>query len=142
MLRRNQGGARNTVTSPETAMKLYADRPTGQAIVTALGPGWVEVNGRRHLRSLLLTPTEIDTSWGPESGTALDDRHFVRLAGFTGHVLLLGTGLRQRFPPPALTRPLIDAGLAPEVMDTGAACRTYNILVAEGRAVVAALIVE
>jgi uncharacterized protein len=57
-------------------------------------------------------------------------------------VQLLGTGRRQRFPPAALLRPLIEAGRSVEIMDTGAACRTYNILLAEGRAVAAALIVE
>ena len=57
-------------------------------------------------------------------------------------VTLLGTGARQRFPAPALLRPLIEAGRGVEVMDTHAACRTYNVLVAEGRTVVAALIIE
>ena len=123
-------------------MKLYADRPSGFNIVTALGPGWVEINGRRHLRSLLLAPNEIDTHWGPMAGAPVEERHLHRLAAFAGHVLLLGTGLRQRFPAPALMRSLIDAGSALDVMDTGAACRTYNILVAEGRAVVAALVIE
>jgi uncharacterized protein len=142
MLRRNQGDARNSFISPETAMKLYADRLSGHHIVTALGPGWLEVDGRRHLRSLLLTPSEIDSHWGPNSGAALDEAHIARLADFAGHVLLLGTGVRQRFPAPPMMRSLIEAGLALDVMDTDAACRTYNILVAEGRAVVAALIIE
>jgi uncharacterized protein len=57
-------------------------------------------------------------------------------------VVLLGTGARQRFPAPVLMRSLIDRGIGVEVMDTHAACRTYNILMAEGRDVAAALILE
>ena len=57
-------------------------------------------------------------------------------------VVLLGTGSRQRFPHPRLSRPLADARIGLEVMSTAAACRTYNILMAEGRKVAAALLVE
>ena len=123
-------------------MKLYADRHSGQNVVTAHGPGWVEVNGRRHQRSLLLTPTEIDAAWGPDLAGMLAEAHVAQLLALAGNVVLLGTGARQRFPSPAMLRPLIEAGIAIEVMDTGAACRTYNILVAEGRAVAAALVIE
>ena len=69
----------------------------------------------------------------------------VALADRSCDVLLLGTGQRQKFPPPAVLRPLIEATggrLGVEVMDTAAACRTYNILTAEGRNPLAALIVE
>ena len=55
-------------------------------------------------------------------------------------MLLLGTGARQRFPHPRLYRALTDAGIGVECMDTPAACRTYNILVAEDRRVVAAIL--
>ena len=73
---------------------------------------------------------------------ALATEHLTQLAAFSCDVLLLGTGLRQRFPSPALLRPLIESGRGFEIMDTAAACRTYNILVGEGRIVLAALIVE
>jgi len=53
----------------------------------------------------------------------------------------LGTGSVFRFPHPALTRPLVEAGIGLEVMDTQAACRTYSVLASEGRRVVAALII-
>ncbi|WP_291558025.1 MTH938/NDUFAF3 family protein, partial [Comamonas sp. SCN 65-56] len=57
-------------------------------------------------------------------------------------ILLLGTGTRLRFPPPSITRPLIEARIGLEVMDIGALCRTYNILAAEGRNVGAAVLIE
>ena len=55
-------------------------------------------------------------------------------------LVVFGSGARLRFPSPALLRPLIDAGIGVETMDTAAACRTYNVLLAEGRSVVAALL--
>jgi uncharacterized protein len=123
-------------------MKLQANSSSDQHVVAAHGPGWVEVDGRRFRRSLLITPTVIDADWGPETFDGLAEAHLAVLASHAGDVTLLGTGSRQRFPPPQLLRVLIDAGIGVEIMDTAAACRTYNILVAEGRATLAALIVE
>jgi uncharacterized protein len=123
-------------------MKLHADPRNGHNIVTGHGPGWVAINGQRHERSLLLLPDRIDAAWGPATFDALTAAHMAALASLAGNVVLLGTGARQRFPAAALLRPVVEAGIGVEVMDTGAACRTYNILVAEGRAVAAALIVE
>ncbi len=122
-------------------MKLHSNSRGGQHIVTGYGTGWVAIDGRRFERSVLLRPDSI-ADWGPNGAEALTEAHLASLASLQGNVLLLGTGSRQRFPAALLLRPLVAAGIALEVMDTGAACRTYNILVAEGRAVAAALIVE
>jgi uncharacterized protein len=123
-------------------MKLYADsRPTFH-VVTALGSGYVAVDAQRYERSLLLQPDRIDAAWGPADAAGLAAEHLAPLTGVGCDLVLLGTGARQRFPGPAVLRPLIDARIGVEVMDTAAACRTYNILVAEGRKVAAALIVE
>jgi uncharacterized protein len=123
-------------------LKLHADPRSAQHVITAYDAGQVAVNGRVLMRSLLLLPDRIDESWGPEAFAALAPGHLEQLARLPCDVLLLGTGNRQRFPAPALLRPLIEAGRGFEVMDTPAACRTYNILMAEGRIVAAALIVE
>jgi uncharacterized protein len=123
-------------------MKLYADSRSTFHVVTALGPGFVAVDAQRYQRSLLLQPDRIDAAWGPDDIAALTAEHLAPLAAIGCDVLLLGTGERQRFPGPAVLRPLIDARVPVEVMDTPAACRTYNILVAEGRSVAAALIIE
>jgi len=142
MLRRKSSAAAPPAEAVEFFMKLSSQSSSGQNMVTAHGPGWIEIDGRRYQRSLRLTPEGIDAHWGPGAGEALAEAHLAGLATFTGYVILLGTGLRQRFPPPPLLRALTEAGVAPEIMDTGAACRTYNLLLAEGRAVVAALIIE
>ncbi len=123
-------------------MKLYADpRPTFH-VVTSLGPGYVAVDAQRYERSLLLQADRLDPAWGPAHPDMLSAAHLAPLAGIGCDLVLLGTGERQRFPAPAVLRPLIEARIGVEVMDTAAACRTYNILVAEGRKVAAALIVE
>jgi uncharacterized protein len=123
-------------------LKLHPDTRSNQHVVTAYDTGRVSVNGRVLTRSLLLMADHLDEQWGPASYDALAPDHLIQLVTYSCDVLLLGTGNRQRFPAPAMLRPLIEAGRGFEVMDTAAACRTYNILVAEGRIVLAALIIE
>ena len=123
-------------------MKLHADSASATHAITAHGPGWVAINGRRVERSLLVLPDRVDTEWGPQDFASLTADHLALLADLRCDVVLLGTGERQRFPSAVLLRPLIEARVGVEVMDTAAACRTYSILVAEGRRVAAALIVE
>lgn len=127
--------------SPQT-LKLHADPRSTHHSVTAYGPGQVSVDGNSYTRSLLLLPDRIDPAWGPADFAGLSAEHLAALADLACDVILLGTGARQRFPAPALLRSLIEAGRGVEVMDTPAACRTYNVLVAEGRRPAAALIVE
>jgi len=106
---------------------------------TGYGDGYVLVNGERHTRSLLVTPERV-LGWAPGSFAELAEAHFAEIAASRPEVVLLGTGARLRFPAPALAAPLARAGIGLEVMDVPAACRTYNILAAEDRAVVAALV--
>ena len=123
-------------------MKLHADIHSGQNTVTARGPGFVAINGRRYEHSLVVTPDSLDPELPAATLGELRAEHLVPLAASGCDVMLLGTGARQRFPSPAILRPMIDARIGVEVMDTAAACRTYNLLMAEGRKVVAVLIVE
>ena len=123
-------------------MKLHADTYSGQNTVTAYGSGFVAINGRRYERSLVVTPDSLDPEWPASTLDELRAEHLAPLAASGCDVVLLGTGARQRFPSPAILRPMIEARIGVEVMDTAAACRTYNVLMAEGRKVVAVLIVE
>ena len=86
----------------------------------------------------MLTPGRVDP-WSVTSFEGLAESDFESLRALDPEVVLLGTGARQRFPHPRLSRVLADARIGLEVMNTPAACRTYNILMAEGRKVVAAL---
>lgn len=123
-------------------MKLHLDHPGSRNLVTGYGAGYVAINHRRHSASLVLLPERIVEPWGAGSFEALAERDFAAILPLQPEVLLLGTGARLRFPPPALLRPLIEARIGYEVMDLAAACRTFNILMAEGRQVAAALLIE
>lgn len=129
-------------TTAPTHLKLHATPLRNSLVVTAYGDDYVAINGRKLQRSLLLLPDRIDEDWGPTRFAALAQAHLAPLAALGCDVLLLGTGLKQHFPLASLLRPLIEAGRSIEIMDTQAACRTYNILLAEGRRVAAALILE
>ncbi|MBI5900111.1 MAG: Mth938-like domain-containing protein [Rhodocyclales bacterium] len=123
-------------------MKLHASVTAGLMSITAYDAGFIAVNGRALTRSFLLTPRRLIEEWSPADFEALAEGDFLAIAELGAPIVLLGTGTRQRFPRPALLRPLIERRIGVEVMDTHAACRTYNILMAEGRDVVAALIIE
>lgn len=123
-------------------MKLHRDLNIGQNVVTAIGEGYVDINGLRHEASLLVLPQHLKKDWGAGGFETLDAADFRPIIELGSEILLFGTGRRQRFPQPALLRELMEARIGIEVMDTGAACRTFNILVAEGRKVAAALLID
>jgi len=122
-------------------VKLHASAPTHLHHFTAYGAGYVMVNGERHTASVLVLPERIEP-WPVAGFAALAEAHFARIAELKPEVVLLGTGSRLRFPDPRLLLPLARARIGFEVMDLQAACRTYNILMAEGRNVLAALLFE
>jgi uncharacterized protein len=121
-------------------MKLHLSRADGTNQITAYGADFVAVNGVRYERSLVVSAQAIDADWRVPDLAALSEARVRELAASRPEVVLLGTGARIRFPRPSTLRPLIDAGIGYEIMDTVAACRTYGVLSAEGRRVVAALI--
>jgi len=122
-------------------MKFHLQTPTSN-LVTGTGPGWVRIGNDEHRQSLVLTGDTITPGFAPDGFDALTEADFERLLATSPDIVLLGTGATQRFPHPRITAPLHRAQVGLEVMDTRAACRTYNILVAEGRNVAAALIIE
>ncbi|MDO4683558.1 MAG: Mth938-like domain-containing protein [Lautropia sp.] len=121
-------------------MKLHADRNEHLNTITAYGEDWVDINGARHHGALLIQPTGPILPWQVDTFEALTADDFQALRQMQPEVILLGTGERLRFPAPALTRSLMEARIGLEVMDVVAACRTYNILMGEGRQVLAALL--
>jgi uncharacterized protein len=127
---------------PAARMKLHAPVTAGLLAITAYDAEHIAVNGRRLTRSFLLTPQRLIEDWPPATFDSLSAADLDAVAALDCPIVLLGTGPRQRFPAPALLRPLIERRIGVEVMDSHAACRTYNILMAEGRDVAAALIIE
>ena len=123
-------------------LKLHADSPTALNTVTAYGSGFIEVNQVRHHRPVLIAPDRPVEAWNVGDFDSLSVEDFARLRDHAPELVLLGTGARQRFPHPRLLKPLIDAHIGYEVMTSQAACRTYNILMSEGRKVLAAVLLD
>jgi uncharacterized protein len=121
-------------------MKIERDLAEGRNAFTGYGEGYVEVNGARHASSLVVSGERLVTDWPATSVDALSADHLAAILELKPEIVLLGTGNSFRFPEPSRVAPLYKAGIGVEVMDTPAACRTYNILLGEGRNVVAALI--
>lgn len=145
-------------------MKFSLDERAGVYIVSAYGPGYVEFRipasfereaeqlkgeglkedegkGRRKIcRNVVVSPGQL-RGWSPTSFSELEKSHFQALLEMEPEVVVVGTGEQPHFPSPRLVEPLLRRQVGVEFMDTAAACRTYNILVGEGRRVVAALFI-
>jgi uncharacterized protein len=121
-------------------MKLHLTAAADLQLFSGYGAGYVSVNNVRHEKCVVVTP-QLVREWpvsGFEGLTAVD---FAFIGELKPEVVVLGTGAAQRFPPPELARALAATGVGVEVMDTRAACRTYNILASEGRKVAAAVLI-
>lgn len=121
-------------------MALHLQTNSTQRLFTGHGPDYVAVNGQRYAQALVVMAGAVRADWPATDFVSLTVAHFDYFLELLPEVILLGTGAQQRFPHPELFRSLIERGIAIEFMDTPAACRTYNILVAEDRKVVAAIL--
>jgi uncharacterized protein len=120
-------------------MKLHLANPRTGYTLTGYGTGYLAVNGIRYEHPLIVTPDAPPTQWKVEGLTTLTAETTGLLLDETPEIVIIGTGQTQIFPPPTQLRPLIEARVGLEIMNTPAACRTYNVLVAEGRRVLAAM---
>lgn len=123
-------------------MRLDIDRPDALHFIRAYEPGLIRIGTRELAASVVVTATSLIEDWRPRHMSDLRASDLEPVLALRPEVLLLGSGARQVFPEPSLLATLYSARIGFEIMDTGAACRTYNVLVAEGRNVAAALIVE
>lgn len=122
-------------------MKLQPDRADGVNLIRSHEPGRVLINQDAYAQSVIVPPTGDVLRWDCQCLDDLSLADFERIAALRPEVVIFGSGTRLRFPPPALLKPLMAARIGIETMDTAAACRTYNILVSEGRQAVAALLI-
>ena len=123
-------------------MKLHSDTPLGINTITGYGKDYIEVNRVPYHHAVLVGPSGAVGHWGASSFAALEPSHFAQIADLKPELVIFGSGALQRFPRPDLLRALINAKIGFEIMDTQAACRTYNILVGEGRQAMAALLLD
>ena len=119
-------------------MKLHADG--GATRITSYGEGYFAIGERIVRHGIIISANGTVTPWPPVVPDDLEEGHLRQIIAYEPEVALLGTGVGQAFPAPELLRPFAESGLGVEVMDTAAACRTFNVLAAEGREVVAGLL--
>jgi uncharacterized protein len=120
-------------------MKFILDNASDGYIIHRYEAGRIVIDEKVFQDSLILLPDRVITDWSPSAVPELSAGDFTLLAELAPEIVLLGTGAKQHFPHPSLTQPLMEKRIGLEVMDTPAACRTYNILMTEGRRVAAAL---
>ncbi|MEY3950841.1 MAG: hypothetical protein RJB21_600 [Pseudomonadota bacterium] len=123
-------------------MKLQPDRQPSLNTVSAYGLNYIEINAQRYAHSIILGPEGPVLEWACSRFEDLKTEHFDLIASQKPAVVIFGSGQKIRFPQAELLKPLIQARIGIETMDLQAACRTYNILMAEGRNVIAALLIE
>jgi len=121
-------------------MKFTLENSAAANAVTARAPGEVHVAGRPYRASLVVSPARVIENWPVRDAALLAEEALETVLGLSPEIILLGTGERQIFPQPRIYAVIASRGIGFEVMDNGAACRTYNVLLAEGRNVALALI--
>ena len=121
-------------------MHFAQDDCNSDLLIRGYGDGVITIGNQQFARSLILTRDSLMADWRPQHIAELLHDDFVPILEIRPEVLVLGTGKALTFPSPALTARLLQLGIGVEIMDTAAACRTYNILLSEQRNVVAALL--
>jgi uncharacterized protein len=120
-------------------MKISLDTGTGATRITAYEDGSITINDET-VHSAVIVHADGYRLWAAEAIDSLTEELLIFALQDKPDILLLGTGVKQHFPSPHLMKPVAESGAGLEVMDTAAACRTYNILMSEDRHVVAALL--
>jgi uncharacterized protein len=121
-------------------MKFSLEAPAQVNLIRGYATGEVRIGTGIYRRSLIVAARTLITDWPVSDVTRLDPAEFSAIQNLAPAVVLLGTGERQIFPDPRLFAHFSSLGIGLEVMDNGAACRTYNVLISEGRHAVCALI--
>jgi uncharacterized protein len=121
-------------------LKFQPDLLEGANGISRHEPGSVWVRNTRHSGSVLVPWRGNVLDWRVSGFDALTEEHFLAVRDLEPELVVFGSGSRLRFASPALMRGLLERRIGVETMDTAAACRTFNVLVSEGRCVVAALV--
>jgi uncharacterized protein len=121
---------------------LHLDENKAIFQIRSFRPGQIQVNDKILLNSIIIMPEQLIENWQPQTFVELTADTLTPILAFNPDILLIGTGERLQFPSPDVYGDLINHGIGVEIMDTGAASRTFNALVAENRKVVGALIIR
>ena len=123
-------------------MKFAEDHNSANYKISGYNHDSIGINGLAHTQSLVLSPMELLSDWAPSNYSDLKPEHLDAIYAMKPEIIILGTGLKQIFPPAEILRRLAKEQIGYEVMDTQAACRTFNILMAEDRTVVAGMFLK
>ena len=123
-------------------MQLILDTPLGNYQIRSYTTGNIQVNDQQLHHSIIISPYQLMENWLPQSLDEMTAEHLKIVLDWKPHVVLLGSGSNFSFPDAKLLADFYQHRIGIEVMDTGSACRTYNVLAAEGRQVVAALLIK
>lgn len=123
-------------------MKIELDSsPASKYRIDSYKKGLISVNGEHYTSSLIITTTQLIPDWPPQRAADLALQHIEQITALAPEIIIIGTGNQICFLSPELISPMEKLKIGFEVMDTGAACRCYNLLISEGREVAAGLIV-
>ena len=122
-------------------MKLHLNTAAGLNAITGHGDGTVTVNNKQINHALIVMPNQMIDPWPIVESSALTLVDFSHVLALKPELVVFGSGKTFRFPDPRILAAFSQARIGVEVMDTAAACRTYNVLASEGRNVAAALLV-
>lgn len=123
-------------------MKLTDEKIAGINLIRSYAPGEVRIGETVIRGSCLVKADQIVDDWRPQSVAELTLDDLQAVIAMKPELIVIGSGPKQEFPAPEVLGAVMSLGIGCEVMDTGAACRTYNILASEGRTVVAALLLN
>jgi len=123
-------------------VKLHSDPQSSLNTITGYGIGYIEVNSKAYSHAIIIQPEGEITPWPVNTFGDLSSENLASLCVFKPELIIIGTGKKQQFLKPELIKPLIFAKIGFEMMGSQAACRTYNILMNEGRQVLAAILLD
>jgi len=123
-------------------MTLILDDNSAHYQIRAYKPGTIKINDQTFTHSIIVTPQQLFDTWPPQKINELEQKHLDIIKNLKPAILLIGTGTSLHFPPLEVYGDLINAGIGVEIMNTSAACHTYNALTSEERNVAAALIIK
>lgn len=123
-------------------MSLTLDDNSATYQIRAYQPGQIQVNDQTFAHSIIITPEKLIAIWAPQMIDELKCEDLAAIIELRPAILLIGTGHLLQFPKLEIYGDLINYGIGVEIMNTHAACRTYNVLTAEGRSVAAALLIK
>jgi uncharacterized protein len=121
-------------------MKFAQDSQDEGYVITAYDDNSVSINGKPFSQSLIVSTTQLNDDWNLTSIESLQTSHIEQILTLKPELIIIGTGDKLIFPAVEVYAAIIQQGIGVDFMDTGAACRTYNILMSEGRDVVAGLV--